>query len=207
MIWYEEEVVRVEKEFSALTYEPETVFYGSSSFTLWTTLCKDFADLKPVNLGFGGSTLAACSWFFDRLLAPVKSAKTIVIYAGDNDLGDGRNANEVCLFYRQLIGQIRETFGNVPVFFISVKPSLKRWEIIDQIKLTNSLIQEEISKDPFQHYIDIFSSMVNYQGYPKKSLFEADGLHLSADGYALWKKIIVENLNASINSEELLKAP
>jgi lysophospholipase L1-like esterase len=207
MIWYEEEVVRVEKELSELTYEPETVFYGSSSFTLWKTLYEDFADLKPVNLGFGGSTLAACSWFFDRLLAPVVSAKTIIIYAGDNDLGDGRDPAEVCLFYRQLIGQIRSTFGNMPVYFISVKPSLKRWEIIDRIKLTNTLIQEEVSKDAFQHYIDIFPSMVNYQGYPRKSLFEPDGLHLSRDGYALWRKMILENLNASVLSEELSKAP
>ncbi|WAC13761.1 GDSL-type esterase/lipase family protein [Dyadobacter pollutisoli] len=207
MTWYEEEVVRVEKEFSELTYEPETVFYGSSSFTLWTSLYDDFAELKPVNLGFGGSTLAACSWFFDRLLAPVTSAKTIIIYAGDNDLGDGRDPAEVCLFYRQLIAQIRQSFGNVPVFFISVKPSLQRWEIIDRIKLTNTLIREEIGKDAFQHFIDIYPSMVNYQGYPRKSLFEPDGLHLSRDGYALWRKIILENLNASVRSEELLKAP
>lgn len=35
MFWYEEEVLRVEKVLSNLEYLPETVFYGSSTFTLW----------------------------------------------------------------------------------------------------------------------------------------------------------------------------
>jgi lysophospholipase L1-like esterase len=207
MIWYEDEVVRVEKERLALSYAPETIFYGSSSFTLWTSMYQDFEQFKPVNLGFGGSTLAACVWFFERIILPVKSVQRFVIYAGDNDLGDGRHPSEVLLFYRQLIGLIRANFGNIPCFYVSIKPSLQRWEIIHSIKLANTLIREETEKDPFQHYIDIFPSMVNYQGYPKKSLFEADGLHLSVDGYALWKKIITDNLNSNITSKVLQQTP
>ncbi|GGM88042.1 hypothetical protein GCM10010967_20830 [Dyadobacter beijingensis] len=195
MIWYEEEVQRVEKERSRLPYEPETVFYGSSSFTLWRDLYEDFADLRPVNLGFGGSTLAACVWFFERIMASVRDPKRFVIYAGDNDLGDGRHPTEVLLFYRQLTGLIRERFGDIPCFFVSIKPSLQRWDIIESIRTANELIREEAEKDPQQHYIDIFPLMVNYQGYPRKSLFEADGLHLSADGYAIWRKAISESVH------------
>lgn len=194
MVWYEEEVQRVEKERSGLNYEPDTVFYGSSSFTLWTDLYQEFEDLKPVNLGFGGSTLAACVWFFERIMATVQAPSRIVIYAGDNDLGDGRHPTEVLLFYRQLIALVRARFGSIPCFFVSIKPSLQRFEIIGSIRAANELIREEIGKDQNQHYIDIFPLMVNYQGYPRKSLFEADGLHLSADGYAIWKKVISENI-------------
>jgi len=31
MVWYENEVQRLEKERAALTYEPKLLFYGSSS--------------------------------------------------------------------------------------------------------------------------------------------------------------------------------
>ncbi|WP_254560438.1 GDSL-type esterase/lipase family protein [Dyadobacter diqingensis] len=195
MFWYEEEVVRVGKELSRLDYLPETVFYGSSTFTLWETLYTDFEALKPVNLGFGGSTLAACAWFFDRVLAPVTSAKSIIIYAGDNDLGDGRQPEEVCLFYRQLISQIRNRFGNIPCSFVSIKPSLQRWEIIEQIKSANRLILAEVEKDEFQHYIDIFPETLNEFGYPQKAFFEADGLHLSNEGYAVWKEVISKQIS------------
>ncbi|WP_353720528.1 GDSL-type esterase/lipase family protein [Dyadobacter sp. 676] len=207
MVWYEEEVQRVEKERSTLNYEPETVFYGSSSFTLWTSLYDDFAEIRPINLGFGGSTLAACVWFFERIMASVTAPRRFVIYAGDNDLGDGRHPMEVLLFYRQLIGLIRGRFGDIPCFFVSIKPSLQRWEIIGSIRTTNELIHEETEKDPNQHYIDVFPLMVNYQGYPRKSLFEEDGLHLSTDGYAIWKKTIRENLSAVIGAEALQKTP
>lgn len=205
MVWYEEEVQRVERERSKLVYEPETVFYGSSSFTLWNSLYEDFGELRPINLGFGGSTLAACVWFFERIMATVKSPRRIVIYAGDNDLGDGRHPTELLLFYRQLVGLIRERFGEIPCFFVSIKPSLQRWEIIGSIRMANELIQEEVRQHPNQHYIDIFPLMVNYQGYPRKSLFEADGLHLSAEGYAIWKKAIHDSIHAIIDTETLQK--
>jgi len=194
MEWYEEEVQRVEKEVLNIPYEPAIIFYGSSSITLWGTLDEDFEDLKPVNLGFGGSTLAACVWFFDRIVARINTAQTIIIYAGDNDLGDGRHPEEACIFYRQLINQIRSRFGNIPCYFISIKPSIQRWGIIDKIIATNRMIQAEVEKDDFQHYIDIFPLMLNEQGSPDATLFEMDGLHLSSLGYAVWQKKIREEL-------------
>ncbi|MBE9463017.1 GDSL-type esterase/lipase family protein [Dyadobacter subterraneus] len=194
MYWYEEEVQRVEKELSRLSYQPETIFYGSSSITLWETLYSDFADLKPVNFGFGGSTLAACVWFFDRILGQLNTANRIIIYAGDNDLGDGRHPEEALLSYRQLIGQIRNKFGNVPCYYISIKPSIQRWEIVGQIIETNRLVKLETENDDFQHYIDIFPFMLTDQKLPDSSLFEPDGLHLSTKGYALWQEKIRENL-------------
>ena len=194
MNWYEDEVKRVEKESEKLSFTPETLFYGSSSINLWSTLYTDFEEIKPINLGFGGSTLAACSWFFDRIMAQVNSARYIILYAGDNDLGDGRNPMEVCLYYRQLITQIRNRFGLIPCYYISIKPSIQRWEIISEIMMANRLIREEIETDPDQHYIDIFPLMLDADETPSKELFEPDGLHLSPAGYNVWKKAIKEAL-------------
>lgn len=168
---------------------------------------QDFAELKPINLGFGGSTLAACVWFFERIMTTVTTPQRFVVYAGDNDLGDGRHPTEVLLFYRQLIRLVRDRFGAIPCFFVSIKPSIQRWEIIDSIRTANELIREETGKDTQQHYIDIFPHMVNYQGYPRKSLFEADGLHLSGDGYAIWKKLISEHIHAAAGADTLHQTP
>ena len=194
MTWYEDDVKRVEKEIADLRYKPETIFYGSSSITLWKTLYEDFEEFKPVNLGFGGSTLSACVWFFERIMKPITTPVRVIIYAGDNDLGDGRMPHEVFLFYRQLIALIRARYGNIPVYYISIKPSLSRWEIIDRIKLTNELIEAETKTDVDQHFINIFSEMLNYQNFPRTSLFEPDGLHLSPKGYTLWKSVLMENI-------------
>jgi len=146
MLWYENEVQRLEKEKTLLAYEPQTVFYGSSSFRLWETLYDDFAAYKPVNLGFGGSTLASCVWFFDRLVASYHPT-SLIVYAGDNDLGDGRHPEEVFIFFQQLVSHTRRHFGDIPLAFISIKPSITRWNIMDSIRYTNKLIQDSISKE------------------------------------------------------------
>jgi hypothetical protein len=89
MIWYEEEVHQLEKRVrSSVEIANRTVFYGSSSIRMWKTLDHDFPEKQVLNIGFGGSTLAACGWFFERLVVPTQP-RSIVFYAGDNDLATG----------------------------------------------------------------------------------------------------------------------
>jgi lysophospholipase L1-like esterase len=198
MVWYENEVQRLEKERTELTYDPALLFYGSSSIRLWETLNDDFAEYKPVNLGFGGSTLAACDWFFDRLVAPFHPS-SIIVYAGDNDLGDGRHPEEVFIFFQQLVSRIRRQFGSIPLAYISVKPSISRWNIVDSIRYTNKIIEEEILKQGDNlHFVNVYTRMTDNSGYPKREFLDPDGLHINEKGYALWKGIIRQYLS-SIN--------
>jgi lysophospholipase L1-like esterase len=195
MVWYENEVQRLEKERTELTYDPKLLFYGSSSIRLWETLYEDFADYKPVNLGFGGSTLAACDWFFDRLIAPFHP-NSIIVYAGDNDLGDGRHPEEVFIFFQQLVARIRRQFGSIPLAFISVKPSISRWNIVDSIRYANKIIEEEIKRQADNlHFINVYTRMTDNAGYPKREFLDPDGLHINEKGYALWKGIIRQYLS------------
>jgi len=190
MFWYEEEIKRLEKERSAITDEPETLFYGSSSIRLWVSLTDDFKEYNPVNLGFGGSTLAACTWFFDRVMTRYKP-KRLVFYAGDNDLGDGRHPEEIFIFFQELTARVSKRFGSIPCYFISLKPSGSRWNLVNQFSFTNKLIAAEIEKNhPDWHWIDIFDAMLNADGYPNTEYYLSDQLHLSEAGYQLWKSII-----------------
>jgi lysophospholipase L1-like esterase len=194
MIWYENEVQRLELEQGSLDYDPEMIFYGSSSIRLWETMHEDFAAYRPVNLGFGGSTLAACDWFFERLMKPWHPT-SMIVYAGDNDLGDGRHPEEVLIFFRQLAVSVRQRFGDIPLAFISIKPSITRWNIVDSIRYTNKLIEEEIQRQGSNlHFINVYNRMTDNSGYPKKEFLEPDGLHINTKGYALWKEIILQKL-------------
>ena len=190
MYWYEDEVKRLEADGAKLGYLPETIFYGSSSIRMWTSLYNDFKEIKPINLGFGGSTLAACVWFFDRIMTPYQP-KRFIIYAGDNDLGDGRHPEEVLIFFQQLVAQVKEKFGEIPCYFISLKPSLSRWALIEQFKYTNQLIENEIIRlDNNWQFINVFKEMVDAAGKPKTELYVKDGLHLSNAAYSLWEEVI-----------------
>jgi lysophospholipase L1-like esterase len=153
---------------------------------------EDFEGFKPVNLGFGGSTLAACVWFFDKVVTPVRHPTTIILYAGDNDLGDGRCPEEVLLFFREFLVKLRQRYGNIPFYYISIKPSISRMEIIDKIIETNKLIEDEINNRTDNNYfISIFNKMLGKDGRPVASYFQDDGLHLSREGYIVWREIIL----------------
>ena len=190
MIWYEAEVRQLEDKLANLPPAPDRiVFYGSSSIRLWSTLAQDFPDLDPLNLGFGGSTLAACAWFFERLLVPAMP-KAVVFYAGDNDLGDGRHPEEVYLFFCALAEKMRTWLPGVPLTFLSIKISSARWGIANDIRATNQLISREIDKHPDWQYIDMTTPLLDISGKPNPEFFENDGLHLTVAGYRVWRETV-----------------
>jgi lysophospholipase L1-like esterase len=194
MQWYEEDVQAAIKERVSCPYQPWTIFYGSSSIRLWTELYNDFENYKPVNLGFGGSTLAACVWFFDRIVAPVKQPKKFILYAGDNDLGDGRHPEELLIFFREFMVKLRINYPDVPFYYISIKPSISRFQILDRIVHANQLIERDIyNRSGNDYYVNIFDRMMDNNGRPIAGLFEEDGLHLNRDGYSVWKQVVLND--------------
>ena len=197
---FEEEVHALENKARQST-PGGTVFYGSSSIRLWTTLEADFEPLHPVNLGFGGSTLAACAWHFERVVLPGRP-RALVIYAGDNDLGEGRQPEEVCLFFCALAEKIQQHLPGIPVTFLSIKPSPFRWPIVASIQLANQFIADAISTRSGFQFVDATAAMLTPDGKPDLSLYEADGLHLSPVGYTRWRHILGERLLEQVVSDE-----
>lgn len=193
MVWYHDDVQEAIAQRRRCPYNPQAVFYGSSSIRLWETLYDDFKEYKPVNLGFGGSTLSACVWFFNEIVGPVKSARKFILYAGDNDLGDGRHPEEILIFYKQFLAEMRRQFKKAPLYFISIKPSVSREGILDKIIYTNKLIEEDIKKSRGNEiFINIFANMITGKGQPLKRLFDEDGLHLNKRGYEVWKEALLK---------------
>jgi lysophospholipase L1-like esterase len=187
--WYEAEVQALERSSRMGvngTHPP--VFYGSSSFRLWDTLAEDF-DPHVLNLGFGGSTLEACDYFFARLVPPVHP-RSLLVYAGDNDLGDGRSVEATFDSFRSLAHKVADALGSIPFGFMSVKPSPARFAICDRIRRLNDLVRAEVDSHPAGYYVDVFSTMLDRRGKPRPELFLEDGLHLSRKGYRLWGRVL-----------------
>ncbi len=192
MIWYEDEVRLLESKLAMLPpSDNRVVFYGSSSVRLWETIAQDFPQRTILNLGFGGSTMAACGWFFERLLVPARPA-SVVFYAGDNDLGDGRHPEEVLLFFVALMHKMNGYLPGVPLTFLSIKVSPARWNLHNDIYRTNELIAAETGSWPNCQYVDMTTPLLDLQsGIPQRAYFQADGLHLSPAGYAAWRNALL----------------
>jgi lysophospholipase L1-like esterase len=195
MEWYEPEVRALERLRTARKQViAPAVFYGSSTIRLWNTLAQDLGNPRALNLGFGGSTLEACFWFFERLVPPEKPS-SLVVYAGDNDLGDGQQPDAVVASFRALAARVNRWCPGISFGFISIKPSPARRYLQDRIRGTNDMIRREIDRIQNAYYIPVFDSMLDAQGNPRRELYTDDLLHLSPAGYRLWTQLLTPYCN------------
>lgn len=171
------------------------LFVGSSSIRFWESLEKDFPGVPVIDRGFGGSTIADCARYADRIVVPYRPRR-IVFYAGDNDIAAGRAPALVAADFTAFVRQVRAALPGVPILFISVKPSLARWTLAAQIRETNRLVREAAAKEDFD-FLDAYAPMLGADGLPRKELFREDGLHMTPEGYALWTRLVDPFVRAS----------
>lgn len=160
------------------------LFIGSSTIRIWKSLPTDFPELTVINRGFGGSQIADSTRYADRIAIPYHPSR-IVMYAGDNDLAAGKTPERVLEDFQDFVKKIRSALPDVPITFISIKPSIARWKLVDRIRKANSLIQHFAEGEKNIDFVDIFPAMLGSDGKPRPDLFRPDGLHMSAKGYAI----------------------
>ncbi len=170
------------------------LFIGSSSIRGWK-LDDYFADLPVINRGFGGSQIADSTHFAERIVFPYKP-KTIVLYAGDNDMAAGKTPKQVAADYGAFVAKLQATLPKVKIVFIAIKPSIKRWALVEKMREANRLIRAITEKDKRQAFVDVDKPMIGADGRPRKELFQKDGLHLNAKGYKLWASLVRPQLQA-----------
>ena len=171
------------------------VFVGSSSIRLWE-LEKYFPDLQAVNRGFGGSEICDSVHYFDTLVAK-HQPQTVVLYAGDNDVAAGKKADQVLRDFRAFDAKMKEQLPSARLIFISIKPSLARWELAGEMRCANCRIANHCRKDSKRlTYLDVWCPMLDEQCKPRQELLRDDGLHLTDEGYQLWSTLVQRRLDS-----------
>jgi lysophospholipase L1-like esterase len=74
---------------------------------------------------------------------------------------------------------------------VSIKPSLARWHLVTKTREANALLRELAEKSPHLTYVDVFTPMIGADGLPIPALFVEDGLHLTSEGYRVWKQALM----------------
>ena len=169
------------------------VFVGSSSIRLWNGLENEFGTTTVIKRGFGGSRLSDCARYVAQLVLPYQP-RTVVVYAGDNDLAEGQTADGVLASYTELVERIREALPETRIVYISIKPSPSRAALMPVAIRANELIEAYSKTRTGLVYVDVFTKMIDAGGRPRAELFQPDALHLNAAGYALWKAAVAEHL-------------
>lgn len=169
------------------------VFTGSSSIRMWSSLEEDFPGLPVLNRGFGGSQIRDATWHADDVVLRYRP-RQVVVYSGDNDIDAGRSPRQVVADFRTFVARIRHDLPEVPIAWLSIKPSLARAAQLDAQREANALVRKAAADMPEVDYIDVFTPMLDAHGQPRAELFGDDGLHMNAGGYALWRRIVAPYL-------------
>jgi lysophospholipase L1-like esterase len=165
------------------------VFVGSSSIRMWPNLQADFPGVNVLQRGFGGSELADAVYFAPRIVLKYRP-RLIVLYAGDNDIANGKSPQAVFRDYTNFVSLVKRDLPETRIAFISIKPSASRWGLVDKMRDANALIRDYIAKDPRQTYVDVFTPMLGANGSPRDELFLEDKLHMTPAGYAIWRNLL-----------------
>ena len=168
------------------------LFVGSSSIRMWN-LEESFREFDVINRGFGGSQTIDSVHFAERIV--IKHAPAVVVlYAGDNDIAAGKDAEQVFEDYKAFVAKVHDALPETKIAYIAIKPSTARWNLVDEMREANALVQAETEKSELLEFVDIDPLMLNDEGTPREDFLLGDGLHLTKDGYKVWADVVRPHL-------------
>lgn len=180
---WEKEIAAFEAKDKVLFPTKEQfLFVGSSTIRLWD-LKESFPGLPVINRGFGGSELADSVRFAPRIVIPYQP-QAIVLYAGDNDIANGKTPAKIHADYLEFAKVVHEALPKTRLIFLSVKPSPSREKFLAAQRETNNLIKDECAKADWMAFIDTHAALLTADGKFQPELYVKDQLHLSPAGYA-----------------------
>tara|TARA_R110002049_G_scaffold22455_9_gene80505 strand:- start:21 stop:755 length:735 start_codon:yes stop_codon:yes gene_type:complete len=201
LVW-EEDIVALETNTRKRSLDGrEVVFIGSSSIRLWDSLAEDMAPISVIQHGFGGAKLNDITHYAQRLVNAWQP-RAVVVFAGTNDIhpGAAKLPQTLLSSYQAFVETVRVSQPEVPIFYIGITPSPLRWSVWSVAQSTNALIQQWSATQPNLHFVDTAQDLMGSDGKPDPDNYRIDGLHLSAQGYSVWRESIRQRLLEKIGA-------
>ena len=194
-----EPAIKKFEEADKLSPPPQNaiVFIGASSIVRWN-LKESFPELgaQAINRGFGGSLAADSTRYADRVVIPYKP-RMVVFYAGDNDVEANHTPQQIADDFVAFERKVHAALPQTQIVFISIKPSIRRFPWIEQIRGANALVKQYCATHPHLTFVDIVPQMLGADGKPRKELLVEDGLHMTPAGYKIWNDALRPILSGS----------
>jgi lysophospholipase L1-like esterase len=117
-----------------------------------------------------------------------------VVYAGENDIADGRTAEMLAQDVDALLALRRKHLPKSKLVYIALKPSPSRAEKLEEVRKANTLIRQRLAGQKRAMFVDVFTPMLDADGKAREELFGPDRLHMNAKGYDLWTQVLAPYL-------------
>jgi len=181
------------KHQDSISFPPKDgiLFIGSSSIRLWTDLEQRFPGKPIIRRGVGGSELwQLVDYYTPYILFPYHPRK-IFIYAGENDIAGGKNADFVFDEFKKLYAMIRKQLPEAKIYYLSIKMSPSREKYFKEVAVANNSIEKFLAGKPNSTFVDVNAPILKIStSLPDSSLFKSDYLHLNSKGYDKWQAVL-----------------
>ena len=199
----EEGVLRWEKDikvFDSLNniekYSSNAImFLGSSYIRYWKNIREDVKYQEIIHRGFGGCNLVDVAYYLKRIVYP-HNPKALFIYVG-NDIVAGekdKTPEQVLELFKYVVKVVREKYPSIPITWLQISPSEKRWAVWDKITAANNLIKDYCASQPQLFYIASADKFLDADGKPITKYYRDDKLHYNDEGYKVWGKNIAKQV-------------
>jgi lysophospholipase L1-like esterase len=194
-----ESAIRAFEADDCFHHQNRTIFYGSSTIRLWTTLEQDYPDLSVLRRGFGGSQIPDATYFAGRVIAPC-APRQVVIFSGSNDIAVGRTPSQVVDEFRLLVSTLRSLVPTARLSFIEITSSPRRLSRRSRVESANAMIQQHCAASGVDfipaHHLFLTPPP---RDVPNQELFQKDMLHLNRKGYELLAQAVRPYLSPPVN--------
>ncbi len=141
-----------------------------------------------LNQGISGDTSGGIS---KRLQAFAATRPNVIyIMAGINDLRRGNSDEEILRNHRQIIRSLQQAHPNTQIIVQSILPTRLSSISNSRIRQINTQLAL-IAQQEKANYLNIYDWFTDFQGNLRQEL-TTDGLHLSQDGYDVWREALQE---------------
>ena len=174
---------------------------GSSSMEFWTKSTQDMKPIVSYNTGIGGTTVE--QWtekLIYRLVLPY-SPKAVVYYVGVNNIINGGNTGEETADkIETLLNKTHELLPNAQVFYVLINKLPGYLSYQSDFDKANARPLSMAQNNEWLTCIDAGKDLLKANGQPNQAYFLMDGLHMSLAGYAIWGKVIKNQLIADLKN-------
>lgn len=149
-----------------------------------------FPAWKTVNIGIGGDKTQNVLWRLDHGGADGLEPKVCVLLIGNNNMffTPETGVEPVAKGIGACVANLRERFPGAAVVVVKVFPAHAPGNpFYEDIRRVNAAVDAlGLDATPGVAVLDLWNEMVNADGTLKPSLFTADRIHLSREGYDLY---------------------
>lgn len=172
------------------------VFLGDSQVEQceWEELIRPLTASPVINRGITGDQVKGVS---DRIGEITRHQPSrVFLCVGINDLLFDHSHTDMERHYYDIIRKLRGSNGETQVFIMSIPPvnnevrniGVENMEIMEM----NTRLQQ-IARNFAIPYIDLYNRLTDSSGNLSR-IYTKDGIHLDADGYLVWRKLIEPHL-------------